>query len=134
MENEELEDLDDGKKKRGKTVFLIGDLDTNTRLVSSTHSINIEIKKEIEDRVTGEKKATWAAKFFYPDVKSAFYGYLKYKSKNPVDLRNMGLKAILEYVEKLYALVDDTGTRLEALWSKNVRDVVQELRDGGEES
>jgi hypothetical protein len=132
MDQDLEEEVEETKKRRGKSVFLIGDLDTNTRLVASAHSINIEIKKEVEAE-DGTNKEVWAAKLFYPDVKSAIYGYMKYKSKNPENLKNVGLKAILEHIDSLYTLVDNAGKSLQNLWDKNIKDVIKTVSDSSEE-
>lgn len=96
---------------------IIGLLDASTRLVSTQHSFNIEVKTKKKDP-DGDVSEIWVARYYYSDIQSAVRGYAKYKAKqlSKDTPKSQSVKDILELIVVLDQTINDVGTRLEEAW------------------
>lgn len=97
--------------------YIIGLLDSETRLVSTQLSFNIEVKEQRKNE-KGELEDFWFPRYFHSDIQSAIRAYAKYKTRRLArDVSKAeGIKDILAVVTLLDQAIRDVGIRLEEAW------------------
>lgn len=111
------------KKKSAPHNYVIGYFDKNTRLSSSAHSFDIQMRTV--NKVT--KVETWTAMYFYAWIGDAIRGYAKYAARRAGKEISVSkdLSALLDAVAKLETEVRETGKHVTEWWEKHQKDPVE---------
>lgn len=112
------------KKKRGKYLRILGELDKKVRLCADSHGFILQEKKITEKK----KEVLWVSKYYYSTIQYAIQGYAKYLAKKGIKKQHTKpLLDLLDLVNELNCKITEVGKKLSKEWKDLQTDPIEKL-------